>query len=525
MKRSYTCPYNWCNVHFNVILKRTGQSRETADKQDYKFNKLSQLLLLMDTILCDELIQQIFNHLPPPSSATISLVSKRWRHLLRSSLTTLHLHLSPSHPPPPTLSSFLSTLTYLSSLTLSSGNTSGDITTVFSDNLLISITNSNLTRLTRLHISTGPVSILPLIQLSIACPKLSSLSIILSRRTSPLQLQLLSRFSSLLNLTLNFSGNVTSPESISVVSQQFTVSSTELRLQTLSLSGIGSGDYALNWLWNNCSYETLTKLVFENCEGVGDTHSFASFIKRVTHLHELELKTCRSIVSLLLLNLAHNHNSYNSLSSLLIYDGGDGNSLLHFIRESRCNNLQKLDLRLPLDLDDSHIIEISKKCKRLRDLRLQSCCMVTTEALKTLSLALTDQLVELGLTNCDIINPKTGLLVELAQNLRTVKILDLSYNHTLFDKEFVSMIGSLCDLRTLKLRGCSRLSDVSLISLCKNCKKLESVDVVYCHGIKVEGVEFMVMNLRELRKVKVEDWKVSEDARRWMNDKFIEVQE
>lgn len=249
----------------------------------------------------------------------------------------------------------------------------------------------------------------------------------------------------------------------------------------------------------------------------------------MNHLHELELKTCRSIVSLVLLNLAQNRNwnSYGSLSlsSLLIYDGGDGNSLLHFIRESRCSNLEKLDLRLPLDLDDSHVIEISTKFKQLRVFRLQSCCMVTSEALKTLSLALTDNLVELSLTNCDIINPKTGFLVELAQNLRNIKILDLSYNHKLFDKEFVAMIGSLCDLRKLKLRGCSRLTDVSLISLCKNCKRLASVDVVYCHGIKVEGVEFMVMNLMELRKVKVEDWKVSESARKWMIDKFIEVEQ
>ncbi|KAD7478687.1 hypothetical protein R6Q59_005553 [Mikania micrantha] len=465
----------------------------------------------MDTILSDELFQEIFHRLPPPSSSAVSLVSRRWRHLLRSSLSTLTLRLPPNHP---SLSSFLSHHTYLSSLSLYLSSHCLCSTTAFSDGLLISVAGA-CPNLTHLRISTGPVSLFPLLSLSTSCPKLSSLSIILSRPV--VSLQFLSSFTCLKILTIALSGDG-SPETIS---DQFTASSNELQLQSLCLSGIHAGDYAINWLWNNCSYETLSKLVFEDCEGVGDNHSFSCFIKRLKNLHEVELKTCRSIISLILLNLSENR--YDSLSSLLIYDGGNKESLLHFIRESRCN-LQKLDLRLPLDLDDSHLIEIGTKFNQLRVLRLQSCCMVTGEGLKTLGLAVGDSLEELALTNCDVIKGQTGFLIELAQNLRKIKILDLSYNHTLLDKEFASMIGSFCDLRTLKLRGCSLLSDVSLISLCKNCKHLESVDLLYCHGIQVEGVEFMILNSLKLRNLQVEDHKLSDAARRWMTDKFIEVQ-
>lgn len=150
--------------------------------------------------------------------------------------------------------------------------------------------------------------------------------------------------------------------------------------------------------------------------------------------------------------------------------------------------------------------------------------MVTGEGFKSLALALSDNLEELSLTNCDVINRHNGFLVELAQNLRNIKILDLSYNHMLLDKEFALMISSYGDLRRLKLRGCSRLTNSSLISLCKNCKHLESIDLLYCHGFLVEGVEFVILNSPELRKLQVEDRKLSEVARRWMKNKFIEIQ-
>ncbi|PWA38544.1 RNI-like superfamily protein [Artemisia annua] len=215
--------------------------------------------------------------------------------------------------------------------------------------------------------------------------------------------------------------------------------------------------------------------------------------------------------------------SSENLSSLLIYDGGNKEGLLHFIREARCE-LRELDLRLPLDLVDAHLSEIGARFRKLRVLRLQSCSMVTGEGIRGLGLGLSDHLEELSLTNCDVIKRQSGVLVDLAQSLRRIKVLDLSYNHMLVDKEFVSMISSYGDLRELKVRGCGRLTDVSLIALCRSCKRLESVDIVFCHGIRVEGVEFVILNCKELRKIQVEEHKLSEDARKWMVNKFIEVQ-
>ncbi|KAJ9564164.1 hypothetical protein OSB04_000130 [Centaurea solstitialis] len=472
----------------------------------------------MDTILCDELLQEIFHRLPPPSSSAVSLVSKRWLRLLRSSLSSLSLHLSPNHHHHhPSLSTFLSHHTYLSSLSLSSTTTT--TTTAVSDDLLTTI-SAAVPNLTRLRISTGPVSFLPLLSLSTSSPNLQSLSLILHR--NHLSFHFLTYFQSLKNLTVILTGN--SPESSQVTEFH---SPKLLRLQSLSLSGIRSGDHELAYLWRNCDHETLTKLAFENCDGVGDNFSFSSFINGVKNLQELELKTSRSIASSILIKLAENSTRSSSLKSLLIYDGGSKDGFLHFLLESRCNNLQKLDLRLPLDLTDNHLSQIGSKFNKLRVLRLQSCSMVTGEGFKSLGFGLSQNnknLEELSLTNCDSINRRNGILVELAQNLRNVKVLDLSYNHMLIDKEFESMISSYRDLKKLKVRGCSRLTNSSLIAICKKCRRLESIDLVFCHGIEIEGVEFVILNSPELRKLQVEDRKVSEASRRWMKSKFIEME-
>ncbi|PWA43772.1 RNI-like superfamily protein [Artemisia annua] len=326
-----------------------------------------------------------------------------------------------------------------------------------------------------------------------------------------LPLHVFTSFNKLHTLTLTVIGNVyTSAES--TVDQSAT-SDSRLSLRLLSLNGICSTDYQVSYLWNNVCYENLTRLVFEKCEGLSDVYAFSRFLKGLVNLNEVELKTCRSIVGLVLFKLSEM--SSENLSSLLIYDGGNKEGLLHFIREARCE-LRELDLRLPLDLVDTHLSGIGARFRKLRVLRLQSCSMVTGEGIRGLGLGLSDHLEELSLTNCDVIKRQSGVLVDLAQSLRRIKVLDLSYNHMLVDKEFVSMISSYGDLRELKVRGCGRLTDVSLTALCRSCKRLESVDIVFCHGIRVEGVEIIILNCKELRKIQVEEHKLSEDARKWM---------
>ncbi|KAF3444577.1 hypothetical protein FNV43_RR14269 [Rhamnella rubrinervis] len=67
----------------------------------------------MDSLLCDELLREIFPKLQPSSSSSVSLVSKRWLHLCCTSKTSLSLLLTPHNSSIPSLSSLLSHYSFL----------------------------------------------------------------------------------------------------------------------------------------------------------------------------------------------------------------------------------------------------------------------------------------------------------------------------------------------------------------------------------------------------------------------------
>ncbi|CAK9176161.1 unnamed protein product [Ilex paraguariensis] len=439
--------------------------------------------MVMDSILCDELLQEIFHRLPPRGFSAVSLVSKRWLRLLRSSTTSLSLRFTPHHSPTVlSFSSFLSHHPFLSSLSVTSVAGCGD-TSNFSDEFLLFIASS-CPKLRTLRFLIGPLSLLSLRSLSSSCLCLSSLTITLSR---PLSFNWLIHFLSLKDLSIFFTATTPEFNPIEQYREGFENFDAELGIECLCLSGIRGYDCVLNWLWDRC--KKLKKLQLKSCEGIG---SFSSFAKCLKCLQEVELRSCRTIVDGVLLKLAENS---ESLDSLLVYDGGSREGLLQFITQTRCN-LQKLDLRLPLDLDNNHLMAMAENFRGLLSIRLQSCCLVTGEGLKTLGRALSDSLEELALINCDVVEREPGLLTTLGQNLRQLRKLDLSYNELLVDKELNSMLVSCNHLGELKLRGCEGLTNAAMVSVSKYCKQLQCLDIMHCVGIEVDAVEFLVRILQ-----------------------------
>lgn len=170
-----------------------------------------------------------------------------------------------------------------------------------------------------------------------------------------------------------------------------------------------------------------------------------------------------------------------------------------------------------------HLSAVAMNLRGLSTLRLQSCCLVTGEGLKTLGIALHSSLEELALINCDVVEKEVGLLATLGQNLRMLRKLDLSYNEMLLDKEFISLLASCNHLTELKLRGCRRVTSVTLASISKNCKSLQSLDIMNCPGIEAQAVEFLVLNSPQMRQIKVEESKVSNIAKIWALQKATAV--
>ncbi|KAM7280695.1 hypothetical protein ACFE04_007829 [Oxalis oulophora] len=475
----------------------------------------------MDGVLCDELLQEIFTRLPPSTtnttatatSSSISLVSKRWLNLYRSSKTSLSLRLNISTISIPSLSSFLSHYPYLSTLSLLLLST-GNHTLTTADQLLF-VASSSFPNLKTLKVSPLPVSASALFSLSKTCNQITSLTVSLSR--NDLHFNWVCLFSSLKALSLyicDFSATLAPGLCLNIETDDDDI---ELGLESLCLNGIGLDDCGVGSLWSRC--RNVKNLKLTSCESLGDGGSFSSFINCLQGLEELELRTCRTIVDGVMLKLTDNA---INLRSLLVYDGGNRDSILHFINNCPCD-LQKLDLRLPLDLDNEHLIAIGLNFPNLTTFRLQSSCLVTGDGLKSLGIAMNSGLRELALINCDVVERESGLLATLGQYFKHLRTLDLSYNEMLVDKEFISMIVSCNCLTELKIRGCKRLSNMAAISIFKSCKNLELIDIMYCSGIEVDAVETLVLNSRQLRQLKVEDSKISDYARKWASRKWIEV--
>lgn len=292
----------------------------------------------------------------------------------------------------------------------------------------------------------------------------------------------------------------------------------EFSLENLSISGIVSEDRGLGLLWRNC--KDIKKLQLQSCASLGDYSSVSGFVKILKGLQELELRACRSIVDGVLLKVAEN---CVSLDSLLIYDGGSQEGMMQFINQSKCN-LKRLGLRLPLDLDNTHLIALTENLN-FRDLvclRLENCCLVTGDGLKVLARTIGVKLEELALINCDVVERESGLLIALGQNLKRLRKLDLSFNEMMVDKELTLMLASCKLLIELKLRGCRGLTDKSVASMVGSCKNLQSVDITCC-GIEMEGVELLVLKSKNLRQLEVEQNKLSDTARIVASSKPIEV--
>ncbi|CAK8541149.1 unnamed protein product [Lathyrus sativus] len=461
----------------------------------------------MDNRLCDELLQEIFLKLPSSSSSSssISLVSKRWLHLYRSSKPTLSLRFNNPHHH---LFSFISLLNQhpsLSSLSLFLLTTSSTTTSLFLSAISSCSSSSRLVSLTFLP-TLVPLS--SIVSLSNSCTRLMSLSITLSR---PVFLNWVLFFPCLKHLSIVLSDDGCCSEVFE--SKDY---DKELSLETVCFEGIRRDDLGIAWLWKRC--KSLKNLKLLSCQGIGS--SYSSFVHCLQGIQQIELKTCRTVVDGLLLEIAQH---CSSLESLSLHDGASRQALLHFFSSCTSNYLRKLDFRLPMDLQNNHLFVMAINFRGLSCLRLQSCCLVTGEGIKALAMAVSNGLEELALINCHVVEREKGLLATLGQHLRQLRKLDLSHNEMLFDKEFISMLVSCIHLVDLKVRGCKRLTNVAILSMLRSCKRLQNVDIMHCLGIQTDAIELLVRNASSLTRLEVEGSKLSDAAKIWASDKFIEI--
>ncbi|KAL1216049.1 F-box/LRR-repeat protein 4 [Cardamine amara subsp. amara] len=481
----------------------------------------------MDETLFDDILCEIFTRLPSSSSSikSVPLVSKRWLRLYRASKTSMSLHFNRHENSVITLlPSIFHNHPCLSSLSLVftvknpyynpllSGDEVMKAESIFNDEL-ISIISSCCFNLRKLSFLINPISLSSLLRLSTSLSLLTSLSIKLYKPQNS-DFSWIALFRSLKELSIDVwsiktstfeSGSNPNPEVV------------ELGLESVSLSGIQSDETGVSWLWRSC--RKLKKLSLKSCGTIGEIEFFGLCLK---NLEEIELRTCRSIVDLVLLKVSE---ICESLKSLLIHDGGNKDGLVHFMNNARCNDtLKRLDLRLPMDLTDDHLLALASNFKSLSSLTLTSCIFVTGLSLKALSLSFSSSLEELSLLKCDAVEREPGLLATLGQHLGRLRKLELPYNEWLFDKEVVSMLASCNGLVELNLRGCKNLSGSVLVAVNKNCVKLKTLDIVSCRLIQADEVEDFVMKSSHwLKKLVLEENQITEAMMKLASSKLIET--
>ncbi|KAH7850771.1 hypothetical protein Vadar_002739 [Vaccinium darrowii] len=335
----------------------------------------------MDRILCDELLEEVLRRIPlrPSVSADVSLVSKRWLRLYRSSISCLHLRLSPDNCAPTSLSSFLSHFPRL--VLLFATIVGGDDVSNFPDQILLSIASS-CPKLRALRLKSEPVSLFPLISLSTSCPHLTSLHIAQAR---PFSFHWLVFLHSLQMLTIVFTPVPGEVDQVDALQRNFNAA---LKLETLVLDGIQRCDFGFASLWRSC--KNLKTLRLYRCDGIGDDTSASSFVDCFNGLQEVELKWCGSIVNDILMRLVEN---CTSLNTLLIYHVGlktmalamssklEELSLINCKVEpgllvtlgQRFRNLRELDLSFNEMLVDEEFISMLASCNCLRGLNVRGC--------------------------------------------------------------------------------------------------------------------------------------------------------
>ncbi|KAK8959772.1 hypothetical protein KSP40_PGU003492 [Platanthera guangdongensis] len=418
----------------------------------------------MDGVVCDELLQEIIQRLPPSSFAAVSLVSKRWLSALRSSTTSLSLSIPFSAHPfqSSSLSSILSHYPHLHSLSIHSSPFDAD------------------------DGESYPPSPPPKTPTSISSLSLSSDALLLAVASSP--------SSSRLN-QLRFATAAIPVSPAALLSS----SSSLTRLTDLHLSSVFP--YSFRWLAGFPFIKSLSLV-------------FCPKSPAALGLLELELRSSRAIADRVLLHAA---DRCHRLKSFLLHDGGGSEALHHFIA-LRAAGLHTIDLRLPLDLHNYHLSAIaaspSTHSPRLSTLRLQSCCLVTGDGLRSVASATAGKAIEeLALVNCDVVEREPGLLCVLGQSLPRLRKLDLSFNEMMTDKELVAMRSSFSGLVEIKLQGCGKLTDASLVWLLPlSSSKLEVADLRRCPGISPAAIETFVLMSFRLKLLCVEKKKMSEAA-------------
>ncbi|RDX58336.1 F-box/LRR-repeat protein 3, partial [Mucuna pruriens] len=262
------------------------------------------------------------------------------------------------------------------------------------------------------------------------------------------------------------------------------------RLQLVKLDGCLGTTSGLKAIGNLCA--SLKELNLSKCVGVTD-ESLSFLVRTHKDLEKLDITCCHKITHASISGLTNSCSRLTSLRmescSLVSREG--------FLFIGRCQLLEELDVT-DTEIDDQGLLSISR-CTKLSSLKLGICLMITDNGLKHIASSCSE-LKHLDLYRSSRITDEG--IVAIGLGCPSLEVINIAYNSNITDTSLVFL--SKCQkLRTLEIRGCTRISRVGLSNIATRCKHLETLDIKKCYNINDTGMVQLAQHSQNLKQIKL----------------------
>ncbi|KAF3455964.1 hypothetical protein FNV43_RR00607 [Rhamnella rubrinervis] len=168
------------------------------------------------------------------------------------------------------------------------------------------------------------------------------------------------------------------------------------------------------------------------------------------------------------------------------------------------SSLQSLDVSYCRKLTDKGLSAVAEGCSDLRSLHLAGCRFITDGVLLALSKKC-HKLEQLGLQGC--INITDTGLIDLVNGCQGIRFLDINKCSNIGDVG-VCIVSEACSssLKIFKLLDCYKIGDVSISSLGRFCKSLETLIVGGCRDISDDSIISLAIACKNSLKNLRMDW-------------------
>ncbi|MCO5611579.1 hypothetical protein L7F22_065832 [Adiantum nelumboides] len=257
-----------------------------------------------------------------------------------------------------------------------------------------------------------------------------------------------------------------------------------IRFDGCDMSGV---DLGLIGKWS----KSLDCVSLSKCKGVMDL-GLSAAVAGCPNLRSIDLTCCREVTDIGLSSIA---SSCKGLVRLKLESCSNFTNLGLQTLGSSCELLEELDVT-DSGLNDAGLMAIAK-CHRLKTLKLGVCENIHDRGLlyiasncpdlRELDLYRTVEITDIGIS-------------EICNQCTKLTCLNMSYCTQITDAG-LSALSGLQDLRTLELRGCTKLSSLGLFAVAKNCQSLLELDIKRCTSIEEYVPLVLAQYCKNLRQV------------------------